>query len=71
MKVEALTEGWHRTLENIDNTYQHVTRAQFTAFEYCDARAADQAYKHIENFASMAVHDGICEFEQVARKFIS
>jgi hypothetical protein len=38
MKVEALTNGWRRTLENIDIRYQ------LADFEYCDVGSTDRAY---------------------------
>ena len=58
-----------RLVEYFREHRHHLTtcraRAQSIALEYCDAGAADLAYKQINNFASMAVHDGIHEFEQI------
>ncbi|KAM0847183.1 hypothetical protein ACQ4PT_055175 [Festuca glaucescens] len=72
MKVDALTKGWRRSLESIDCGHQHIVCAQSTAFEYCEPGAADRAYEQIESFASVAIHDGIQQFEEVAEeKYIS
>lgn len=40
MKVDALTNGWRRTLERVDRTHDKIAIAQSTAFKYCEPGAA-------------------------------
>jgi hypothetical protein len=46
MKVEVMTKGWRRSLENINSTYEHVLHAQLTAFEYCDGEVRRGGMPH-------------------------
>jgi hypothetical protein len=69
MKVEALTNGWRRTVERVDRTHDKICSAQSTAFEYYEPGAAEQTYEEISNSAFADVTDSIAKFEAVAEKY--
>jgi hypothetical protein len=69
MRVDALTNGWRRTLERVDRVCDKAECARSTTFESCEPGVSESSSEEVSDLAFMTLTSGIAEFEQLGGKY--